>query len=257
MLMCGVIGSAFAVSRALSRGAGLGRAAYLIAAWGALAAALAAPVALPAAAQLARSTRAAGLSRYELTRFSVSPRRLPGLFVPRAFDDTPELSSSLEESRDISPFEEYFDSAPFASSIYLGSGALLLALFAIRAGRRGRIAQAELLHAVHLRHHAGAVQPRDEVLGFVRGRCNERFVRAGASRDEKRDDQRQGCWQDHSEPAAAHIHIHEPLGWAAANRAPHKRKNEQGSLTTPDFMRSADQAHDIIELEATERCARR
>jgi len=138
MLMCGVIGSAFAVSRALSRGAGLGRAAYLIAAWGALAAALAAPVALPAAAQLARSTRAAGLSRYELTRFSVSPRRLPGLFVPRAFDDTPELSSSLEESRDISPFEEYFDSAPFASSIYLGSGALLLALFAIRAGRRGR-----------------------------------------------------------------------------------------------------------------------
>jgi hypothetical protein len=138
MLMCGLIGSAFAVARALSRREKPWRTVALIAAWGGLAVALSAPVALPAAHQFSRSTRGAGLSAYERQRFSVSPRRLPGLFVPRAFDDVPELAETLEESRAIMPFQEYLGNGGFAPGIYLGAGALLLAAFAALAGRRGR-----------------------------------------------------------------------------------------------------------------------
>ncbi|HEX4386940.1 MAG TPA: YfhO family protein [Myxococcales bacterium] len=136
MLVGGLIGAAFAVARALSRRKELPRALLLTAAWGGLALALSAPVALPAASQVSR--RAKGLSRYELEHFAVSPERLPGLFVPRAFDDAPELAASLRESRGLSPFEEYFDGVSFAPSIYLGTGALLFALFALLGGRRGR-----------------------------------------------------------------------------------------------------------------------
>ena len=136
MFMGGLVGAAFAIARALSRRAGLPQALLAVAAWGVLAGALSAPVSLPAAAQIAH--RAKGLSRQELERFAVSPARLPGLFLPSAFDDAPELSVTLAESREISPFDEYFDSASFSTSIYLGSGALLFALFALFAGRRGR-----------------------------------------------------------------------------------------------------------------------
>lgn len=136
MLVGGLIGAAFAVLRALSRREGLKRAVLLVAAWGALSFALAAPVALPAAGQAA--SRAKGLSRYELERFAVSPTRLPGFVIPRAFDDAPEQAATLDETWTASFFEEYFDGSAFAPSIYLGMGAFLFALFAFIAGRRGR-----------------------------------------------------------------------------------------------------------------------
>jgi hypothetical protein len=136
MLLGGLIGGGFAVARALSRRRGLAGAVLSVAAWGGLALALSAPVALPAAAQVAQ--RSKGLERSELERFAESPRRLPGLIIPGGFDDNPELVGALDESRQGSPFFEYFGSAPFAPSIYLGSGALLLAAFALLAGRRGR-----------------------------------------------------------------------------------------------------------------------
>lgn len=135
MLMGGVIGAAYAVAQALSRRKLQWRTFAPIAAWGGLALAFSAPVALPAAAKLAHSTRKEGLTPYELSRFSVSPLRLPGLFVPSAFDDVPELS---ETPGDVTPFGEYFDGPSFAPSIYLGSAALILAAFALLAGRRGR-----------------------------------------------------------------------------------------------------------------------
>lgn len=136
MLMCGVIGAAFALSRAVSRGERPWRSARLLFAWGALALALAAPVALPAAYQLGRSSRAAGLTQYELQRFSVPPARFPGLFVARAFEDQP-LDEAVD-GRTPLPFDEYFTDSGFAASLYLGSSTLLLACFAVFAGRRGR-----------------------------------------------------------------------------------------------------------------------
>jgi hypothetical protein len=136
MLIGGIIGAAFAAARALSRRKGLPSAVLLVAAWGGLSLALSAPVALPAAGQVAH--RAKGLTPYELEHFALSPARLPGLFVPRAFDDAPELAASVRESQMVSPFDEYFEGLPFAPSIYLGSGALFFALFALLAGRRGR-----------------------------------------------------------------------------------------------------------------------
>ena len=138
MLMGGLIGAAFVLARAISHRAGLVRAIGLVAAWGALAAALSAPVALPALSQLRRSNRAGGLTRIEQTHFSLSPKRLPGFALPNAFDDSPAAPWPAETAADISPFREYFDDVPFAASIYLGSAALLLAAFAVRAGRRGQ-----------------------------------------------------------------------------------------------------------------------
>jgi Bacterial membrane protein YfhO len=135
MLMGGLIGAAYVV---FLRRAGLVRAIALAAAWGALAVAVSAPVTLPAAAQLLRSTRAAGLSRRDQVAFALSPRRLPGLVLPDAFDDSPAAPWPGEAAADLSPFREYFDDTPFASSIYLGSAALLLACFAFCSGRRGR-----------------------------------------------------------------------------------------------------------------------
>ncbi|HEY2031830.1 MAG TPA: YfhO family protein [Myxococcales bacterium] len=135
MLMGGLIGAVYAVALALSRRQLQWKTFGAIAAWGGLALAFSAPVALPAAAKLAHSTRKEGLTPYELSKFSVSPLRLPGLFVPSAFDDVPEL---VETPDDITPFSEYFDGPAFAPSIYLGSAALLLAAFAFLAGRRGR-----------------------------------------------------------------------------------------------------------------------
>jgi hypothetical protein len=139
MLMCGLIGSAFAVARAISRKQNLLRAVGLIAAWGALAAALAAPVALPAAERLSHGDRAAGLTRYEQTHFSLNPRRLPGLFLQEGFNNLPDgWGTMTKETHLVSTFEEYFDSLPFTLGIYLGSCALLFACFGVFAGRRGR-----------------------------------------------------------------------------------------------------------------------
>jgi hypothetical protein len=136
MLMGGLIGAAFAICRALSRQEGLWRTTLHTALWGGLALALSAPVALPAASAVAQRSR--GLTRTELTRFAGSPLRIPGLIVPRAFDDAPELAESVAQSKISSFFVEYFGGSSFAPSIYLGSAALLLAWFALLAGRRGR-----------------------------------------------------------------------------------------------------------------------
>ncbi|HEX4386288.1 MAG TPA: YfhO family protein [Myxococcales bacterium] len=139
MLMCGVIGSAFAVARAISRKQNLVRAIGLIAAWGALAAALAAPVALPAAERLSHGDRAAGLTHYEQTHFSLNPRRLPAFFLQEGFNNLPDgWGTMTKEQHQVSTFEEYFDSLPFTLGIYLGSCAMLLACFGVFAGRRGR-----------------------------------------------------------------------------------------------------------------------
>ena len=138
MLICGLIGAAFAIARAISRKQKLLQSAGLTAAWGALALALSAPAALPALAHLRRSERAKGLTQSDLTHFALSPRRLPGLSISSAFNYTPDLWSTLQVKREPTPFEEYFGTVPFAPSIYLGAGALLLACFAMTAGRRGR-----------------------------------------------------------------------------------------------------------------------
>jgi hypothetical protein len=135
MLMGGLIGATFGVARAVARRKQVWRAVGATAAWGVLALGLAAPVALPALSTLQQSPRAHGLSRTELEKFATSPLRLPGIFVPRAFDDRPDLAR-------VRPFQEYFDvgddSGPFAGCIYLGGGALLLAAFSLCAGRRAR-----------------------------------------------------------------------------------------------------------------------
>jgi hypothetical protein len=138
MLMCGLVGAAFAIARSLSRKAGFKRAVGLTAAWGALAAALSAPVSLPAAERLLRGERAFGLTRSEQTTFALSPRRLPGLFLQRGFNNLPGSWGVVQETNQISTFEEYFQSIPFSLSIYLGSCALLLGCFGVFAGRRGR-----------------------------------------------------------------------------------------------------------------------
>ena len=140
MLLCGLIGASFAVARSLSRKEGFKRAIALTAAWGALAAALSAPVTLPAAERLMRGDRAAGLSRYEQTHFALSPRRLPGLFLQRGFNNLPGSWGTVQQSAtpQTNTFEEYFESIPFALSIYIGSCAVLFACFGAFAGRRGR-----------------------------------------------------------------------------------------------------------------------
>jgi hypothetical protein len=134
MLMGGLIGAAFAL---VFRRGGLPRTLGFVAAWGALAVALSAPVALPAASQLLRSKRAGGVDALEMTLFAISPRRLPGFFLPNAFDDSPSAPWPGAVATDTSPFREYFDDTPFAASIYLGAAALLLACFGF-ADRRGR-----------------------------------------------------------------------------------------------------------------------
>ena len=144
MLLAGLIGSAWAVSRPLARGAvrEAARAGVLTLTWGLVALLLTAPVALPAVSMLRRSDRKAGISALERTRFYVAPARFAGLFVGRAFDDAPELIAENAQQRrdmvqDVSIFTEYFggqDNAAFSTTIYVGLAALLLAGFA--AGTR-------------------------------------------------------------------------------------------------------------------------
>ena len=150
MLLAGLIGTAWAVAQPLSRSAvrlAL-RGAALAALWGACAVGLAAPAALPAAAMLSRSSRAGGVGEGERNRFFVTPARFAGLALARAFDDAPELTAlSAADRRQAfaaTPFSEYFgggDDSGFATTLYLGAPALLLALFAGLGGRRGRFLQ--------------------------------------------------------------------------------------------------------------------
>lgn len=136
----GILGGALAAARE-ARPRALVRAVAILSAWAVLALLLAAPAALPALHQLRRSQRAQGLQPWEKGRFFVPVARWPGLFVAGAFDDAPEVTAtSLAETRERTPFSEYFaggDPSAFASSIYLGTPALLLAAFALLV-RRGR-----------------------------------------------------------------------------------------------------------------------
>jgi len=143
MLLAGMIGGVWAILRGLGREGirGAARGAGLGLAWGALAGCLVAPVAFPAAAQLRRSTRFFGLTEQERRMFANDPVRLAGLFVPRAFDDVPERAAGAETGHGLSYFQEYFDPdrPAFSDSIILGAPALLFALCAAWAGRRGRL----------------------------------------------------------------------------------------------------------------------
>ncbi|HEX9576813.1 MAG TPA: hypothetical protein VF993_03620 [Myxococcales bacterium] len=147
MLLAGLIGSAFAVARDLlgaqpgARWQRAGKTSLRIAAWGASALLLAAPAAAPSAAELLRSSRTSGPSELERSFFFVVPARLAGLLVPRAFDDTPEeYGPAASHAWQAPPFREYLSSetVSFADSIFLGPAALLLALWAVLSGRKGR-----------------------------------------------------------------------------------------------------------------------
>ena len=140
MLFAGVLGTSWAVARALAlpeRLRGVGRALALAAAWGALALALSGPASLPALARLRTSERAAGLSLHQRRAFALHPLRLAGLFIPQAFDDLergPPVAFSQSFAELLSP-----GGSSFAMSIALGPPALFLLLLAPFAGRRGRL----------------------------------------------------------------------------------------------------------------------
>ena len=111
----------------------------LLALAGAAALCLSAPAVLPAVAELRRSDRAGGVSLKERESFVNHPLRLAGLLLPRAFDDSPEAAPDPRSGW--STFSEYFapDLAAFADSIVVGAPALLLALAAFFASRKGRL----------------------------------------------------------------------------------------------------------------------
>jgi hypothetical protein len=145
MLLAGVIGAAWVVGRALSaqgppatRARGAARAGLSVALWGALALLLAGPASAPAAARLAQSPRAAGVTAREADRFWTHPARLLGLLVPVAFDDASD-APLLGTKTQVRPFKEFFhnDDFAFSASILIGAPALLLAL-AGAARRPGR-----------------------------------------------------------------------------------------------------------------------
>jgi hypothetical protein len=159
MLIAGVIGTALVVVRAvaadgpagadaatvkgvvagrLARGARAGLRAAL---WGILALALSAPAALPAAARLPDSDRSDGIGDRSRRSFLVTPTRLPGYLVPRAFDDPVEVFAQGDPAQQLNPFAEYFGLETlysFSDSILIGAPALLLALLGCFAGRKGR-----------------------------------------------------------------------------------------------------------------------
>lgn len=129
MLLAGIIAAAWALA-----GAGLRAAPWMLARLalcGACGVLLSAPATFPAAERLRlgdarRLERAAGL-------FSLDTRRLPGIALPWAFDDTPELAAPAAAD---TPYSEYFSGEPhvaFADSIALGVPALILAAFGGRA----------------------------------------------------------------------------------------------------------------------------
>ncbi len=101
--------------------------------WAVCAGLLALPVALPALHQLARSSRAAGLTAPERAAFAASPMQLLGLAIPQAFDGAEPAPGAHSDT-----YSEYVarrGSSPFHESILFGIPALLLAL---AAGRRAR-----------------------------------------------------------------------------------------------------------------------
>jgi hypothetical protein len=147
MLFAGLLGAAYALARDLfgaqpeARWPRASRTALRTAAWGASALLLAAPAAAPSIAALVRSPRLSGPTAQERDMFYVMPARLSGLLVPKAFDDKPEdFGPAGRRAYKLIPYEEYFacETTAFADSMFLGPAALLLAAWAIRAGRRGR-----------------------------------------------------------------------------------------------------------------------
>ncbi len=135
MLLAGILGGAWALLegglRAVPRRLGL------LAVAGVCGVLISAPATFPAAERLRlgdsqRLQRAAGL-------FSLDARRLPGLALPWAFDDTPELAGPGAAD---TPYSEYFSGEPhvaFADSIALGVPALLLAAFGAPALLAGAV----------------------------------------------------------------------------------------------------------------------
>ena len=123
MLLAGLIAAPFALAgkgwRAAPRTAGA------LALCGLCGVLLSAPATFPAAERLRlgdarRLERSAGV-------FSLDARRLAGLVLPWAFDDTPELAAPGTSD---TPYSEYLSAAPhvaFADSIAVGAPALVLA----------------------------------------------------------------------------------------------------------------------------------
>ena len=148
MLIAGVIGAALVMVRAVGGGdpapvrerlrRGV-RAGLITAAWGLCALGLSAPIALPAAARLRDSGRGKGVSAVEQAMFLVTPPRLAGYLVPKAFDDPTEIFD--RPGLRSNPFSEYLgleSRSAFSDSIVIGAPALLLALLGCFAGRTGR-----------------------------------------------------------------------------------------------------------------------
>src|SRR5438132_72426 len=125
MLLAGIVAGGWAM---LGAGAGAApRALARLALCGACGVLLSAPATLPAAERLRlgdsrRLERAVGV-------FALDARRLPGLALPWAFDDAPELTGPGASD---TPYSEYFSGEPhvaFAGSIALGVPVLVLAAF--------------------------------------------------------------------------------------------------------------------------------
>ena len=125
MLLAGLIAAPFALGgkgwRAAPRTIGA------LAVCGLCGVLLSAPATFPAAERL----RLGDARRLEQSAgvFSLDARRLPGLVLPSAFDDTPELAAPGTSD---TPYSEYLSVAPhvaFADSIAVGAPALVLAAF--------------------------------------------------------------------------------------------------------------------------------
>ena len=137
MLLAGILAAAFALPARGWRAAP--RTLGLLALCGACAVLVSAPATFPAAERLRlgearRLEHSAGL-------FSLDARRLPGLLLPWAFDDTPELAAPGASD---TPYSEYFSGPPhvaFADSIAVGVPALILCAF----GGAGLLVGAALL----------------------------------------------------------------------------------------------------------------
>jgi hypothetical protein len=123
MLLAGLIAAGFALPARGWRAAP--RAIGLLALCGLLGVLFSAPATFPAAERL-RLGEARRLEQSE-GAFSLDARRLPGLLLPWAFDDSPELSPAGAPD---TPYSEYFSGQPhvaFAGSIAAGAPAVALA----------------------------------------------------------------------------------------------------------------------------------
>ena len=125
MLLAGLIAGPWALFAGGRRAAG--RRLGLLAICGACGVLLSAPATFPAAERLRLSDR--GRLAHAAGFFALDARRLPGLALPWAFDDTPELAGP--GAADTS-YSEYLSREPyvaFADSIAIGVPALILAGF--------------------------------------------------------------------------------------------------------------------------------